>query len=500
MFASSYSSPPLVPSWERLVSAFDAELAQPEIEGIPIGSTLTDILIVDYINGGGRWGMAQRWLDGLRWWKRYFHAPRGSEDGLAQTSGRILVTWRSSTSRVDELILPMLQALTFERCTVVYENSNVLQRLPLGVDSVDLKKALCYDRRNWLAAFRRCWPQWRSRVYQLSKSFGLPRGVADRLALCIIVNSQMALGCLDFLKRCRPAAVVTDYDRARLSSCLVLAAASLGIPTFSLQHGVMGENAVGYVPVLADKMFCWSELHRTIVTEAGQNPANLAIGGCPRLTRAFSVDPQSARKRLQIDPLHRVAMLGTSPAAESQKRLLTEWFCRAVKQLDGVKGIVRLHPSESLDFYRTIADDFPEISFIDNAQVSLDESLAACDVVVVQRSGLGSDALIKGRLVVVVDLPDEPLGHGQKLIERAGCPRAASVEELAASLRNLLFDDAVRIRHFAAAQPYVEEFCAYFGRESAEKIAEEVNRVIGVRSRTATPDRVPESVGQKTKA
>ena len=48
-------SSPLLPlpaqSWENLVRTFDAELAQPEIEGIPIGSTLTDLLVIEFING-----------------------------------------------------------------------------------------------------------------------------------------------------------------------------------------------------------------------------------------------------------------------------------------------------------------------------------------------------------------------------------------------------------------------------------------------------------------
>ena len=105
--------------------------------------------------------------------------------------------------------------------------------------------AVAHDRGRWHPAFRRCWPKWRSRVQSLSQTFGLPRGGVERLSLDILVNSQLAVGCLQFLERCRPAAVVTDHDRARLPSCLVLAARSLGIPAFSLQHGVLGRRCRG---------------------------------------------------------------------------------------------------------------------------------------------------------------------------------------------------------------------------------------------------------------
>ncbi|MGO9114898.1 MAG: hypothetical protein ACLP9L_37275 [Thermoguttaceae bacterium] len=464
--------------WENLVRAFDAELAEPEIEGIPIGSTLTDLLVIEFINGCGQWGVAQRCLDRLRWLRRYFLAPHRREEAMPVKPGRILVTWRSSTARIDDLILPVLQALSPDRCTVLYQNPNVLQRLPSKTDAVHWLWTVPHDRRRWHRAFCRCWPQWRSRLRSLSKTFGLPRGAMERLSLSILVNSQLAIGSLEFLERCRPAAIVTDYDRAGLASPLVLAARSLGIPAFSLQHGVMGHDAVGYVPVIADRMFCWGELHRRIMTEAGQDPAKVTIGGCPRLTRELLAERDKVRSRLNIDPSHRVVMLGTSPVPPLQRRILAAWFCDAVDEIDGVSGIVRLHPSESREFYAGIAREHPQVQFMDNSRLSLDESLAATDVVVVQSSGLGSDALVKRRLAVVVEIPDAPLDHGMELVEQAGCPRAASAAELAALLRGLLFDEETRRHHFAAAERFVEDFCGCFGQDSARRIAASVLQLI----------------------
>ena len=476
--SSPWSSRPAHP-WENLVRAIDAGLAESEIEGMPIGSTLTDLLVIEFIGGCRKWGIAQPWLDRLRWLRSYYLAPRRSEEIVPVKSGRILVTSRSSKARFDDLTLPVLQALSPDRCTLLYKDPNALQRLPSGADAVNWVQAVSHDRGRWLPAFRRCWPQWRSCVRALSKSFGLPRGAVERLSDYIIVNSQLAVGSLQFLERCRPVAVVTDHDRARLPSCLVLAARSLGIPAFSLQHGVLGQDAVGYVPVIADRMFCWGELHRRIMTEAGQDPAKLAIGGCPRLTRELLAEPQDVRGRLNIAPSHRVVMLGTSPGPPSQLRLLAAWFCEAVNKIDGASGIVRLHPSERLDFYAKIAREHPQVAFMDNSLLSLDESLAASDVVVVQSSGLGGDALVKRRLAVVVQIPDAALHHGKDLIEQAGCPRAASPGELAAALRSLLFDEEARRGHFAAAERFVEDFCAYYGRESAQRIADGIQQHIG---------------------
>ena len=139
-----------VHSWENLVRAFDAELAQPEIEGIPIGSTLTDLLVIEFINGGGRWGTIQRCLDRLRWLRRYFRKSCQSEEATRLQPGRILVTWRLSTARIDDLILPVLHALSPNRCTVLYKDPNTLKRMPSKVEAISWMRAVSHDRSRWL--------------------------------------------------------------------------------------------------------------------------------------------------------------------------------------------------------------------------------------------------------------------------------------------------------------------------------------------------------------
>jgi heterodisulfide reductase subunit C len=70
-----------------------------------------------------------------------------------------------------------------------------------------------------------------------------------------------------------------------------------------------------------------------------------------------------------------------------------------------------------------------------------------------------------------------PLHHGLELIDRAGCPRATNPDELAAAIRSLISDEAMRQKHFAAAERYVSDFCAFFGEESARQIAVEMNKL-----------------------
>ena len=72
--------------------------------------------------------------------------------------------------------------------------------------------------------------------------------------------------------------------------------------------------------------------------------------------------------------------------------------------------------------YAPVAKRHPNVRFLRNRDATLDEALAAADIVVVPNSGFGSDALVRRRFVIVLDLPTMRLGHGRELIEQAGCP------------------------------------------------------------------------------
>jgi glycosyltransferase involved in cell wall biosynthesis len=283
-------------------------------------------------------------------------------------------------------------------------------------------------------------------------------------------------GCLEFLRAIRPAVVVTDYDRNDRWSRLVLCARQLGIPTLSLVHGVINDQAVTFVPVLADKIFCWGESQRRQLIAAGEKRAEILIGGCPRLTRDLSMTPAEARTRLGLPVEKPVIMLGTTPVHERDRREMAELFCVAAGAVQGVSAVVRLHPSEQLDTYAPVAKRHPNVRFLRNRDATLDEALAAADIVVVPNSGFGSDALVRRRFVIVLDLPTMRLGHGRELIEQAGCPRATNAEELASAVQDLLTNEPERQRHFAAAERYVTDFCAFFGSDSARRIAAAVRQ------------------------
>jgi hypothetical protein len=453
----------------------EKELSEPLFRGIPIGPSLADCILIDIVCGQRDWSTRQRWTNRARWLKYWLRPQYGCPADLsAVPQGKILVTRLDNSPRFVDLTIPLLAEFGKDKCLMLCRNDDSLALLPAGVQGIAWNSVMYCEPRTWRAEFRRCWPEWERKLRSTSRRFALRDGAFEALSLQALLASQNIAACLVFLGARRPAAIVTEYDRNHSWSSLIMAARLLGIPSFGLVHGVADKHANPMVPVLADTLFAWSEMHRQRFIEAGEDPQRILVGGCPRITRTLSSTPAEARARLGLDIDLPAVMLGTAPYRPELCFAEAETFCRALGNIGGLSAFVRIHPSQTLEFYRPISERYAAVRFFDNSAATLDESLAAADIVVMRDSGIGGDALVKKRLVVVLETHGEPLVHGQDLIDYAGCPRATRADELAAIVQHILADKQYRQGLVAAAEQFVRGHCEYFGQDSARRISQSV--------------------------
>jgi hypothetical protein len=465
--------PPMTPETIRQI---ERELSAVPFRDVPLGSALAAHLLTWLYNGHGRWGLWNAIKD-RAWFQYHYRRPRNDRTvDLRPFEGRVLLTWYEPNYRCRDLVLPVAERLGYDRCVVMFRNAEMESELPPGARGLAVGQAMDYDAASWRRDYRRWWKDMRPVVKRSIHRFALPSGVYPWLADLMVVKTQRIAGFLGFLERSKVAAVLTEFDRNFEWASLVLCAKTLGIPTYSLVHGVIGHECVGFYPLLADTIFCWGQFDRDKLLEAGLEPARAVIAGCPRLTRNLDASPAQARLKLGLDPARPVVMLGTDPFPMQQRLRLAETFCQAVRGQSSVSAVVRIHAVERIEAYKNLAAQYPEVTFLPNDACTLDEALAAADVVVVHSSGLGSDALVKRRLTVVLDAIDVPLGHGRDLADLAGCPLATSAESLREILLRLLADGPERRNCELAREEFVQRFCAFFGEEAARRIADGVRQ------------------------
>ena len=457
-----------------IIRDIEVELSEPLFRGVPMGPTLNNLCCIDILGDRrANWTFTAGWKNRLRMFKHYFRPAVGHKAASLVSGERILVAWATGNFRGRELMLPVIEELGEERI-IIGAFSETLVHVPKQFQSFSWKEAMHFNVAAWRTDYRQCKDAWGKCLRHLGRKHCLPRGFLVRLALHLMIASQYVAGCLELLPRMRPSAILTEFDRSPLWSCLVLSAKRLGIPTFTMVHGVLNEQALGYVPILADKAFCWGEMQRRQFMATGEPSEKLIVAGCPRLTRDLSITPREARVKLGLPFDRPVVTFGATMVNENDRIRMAELFCLAARQLDAVSSVVRLHPSDKIAVYHKIIQRYPNVRFFKNEEATLDEAIAATDVVVVPDSGFGSDALVKGRLAIVLDMTGRSLGHGAELVQHAGCPRVTTADELAEAVRSLLEDGPIRQKCFTAAERYVKDFCELFGRDSAHKIAAEV--------------------------
>ncbi|MBL0225449.1 MAG: hypothetical protein IPQ16_07690 [Geobacteraceae bacterium] len=204
----------------------------------------------------------------------------------------------------------------------------------------------------------------------------------------------------------------------------------------------------------------------------------LPTTGCQRLSRTLESDRTFSKDKLNLTTNKPVILLATNPIDLLDKKHIAFVYCSAVSDVDNISAVVRIHPAERLEEYQDLIDSFPNVTFLQNTACTQDEALAATDIVVNQESGFGNDALIKGKLVIVMDVLHTPLKNGKELISLAGCPSVKNAEELAAEIRRILNDKEIQNDLLIKANKYVHSFCSAYGQEATDNIICELNKLI----------------------
>jgi hypothetical protein len=454
----------------------ESELSTLRYGDVPIGPTLNDTLVINFLWGHGDWRWRRAALNRATRLRHRLHPRAGRGDDGGMTPGKVLVTWQESSPRFDGMLRPVVDNLGSGNCIVVLGGGSDVPLLPDGTEVVKWDEAMRFRRDQWRTQYRRCLPEWSRRVRSVCQRYDVPRGAFELLSLQLMISSQRIEGARGLLEDTRPSLVLTEYDRSYLWSCLVLTARHMGIPTITLVHGVIRPDALGFAPVQADRIVCWGESDRNKLLAAGESAQRIVVGGNPRLTRDLPATPSEARQVLGLSRSGRVAVLATSPDRGHLE--LAELYCRTIEAIPEMTGVVRLHPAEDRSLYASVAERYPGIRFMENDEASLGEALAAADVVVVRGSGVGSDALIKRRSVVVLNPDGELSGNDWELVNAAGCPMARTSGELEDVLRRLVADGGPTPEAAQTSEDYVADFCGLFGRDSARVIGDVVRQTI----------------------
>lgn len=232
-----------------------------------------------------------------------------------------------------------------------------------------------------------------------------------------------------------------DYDRGKDSAPLFAVAASLGINSFTLQHGVINPP-YGYSPIVADKILVWGEMAKCQLIEMGEKENNIIPVGNPNLENIplkGGVKKEILRK-LQL-PEGKNVVLAINPIRKEYNHQLIS-FLGKLRAIDSsFNYYVKLHPAQKTGDYLWVEQKFG-IKLLPNP-FPLDNFIPFVDILLTHNSGLASECLYYDIPIGIIDILPIDAGNGTELHKYYGVSILKAVNDF----NNIVVNRKDLIRH-----------------------------------------------------
>lgn len=208
-----------------------------------------------------------------------------------------------------------------------------------------------------------------------------------------------ALACARALAHWKPRCVVSTSDLFPFEHQMFVSAKVQGISTFLLQHGIIGTK---YFPFYADKFLAWGDSDLKTMVDLGASADSIVVLGMPSSDRLFDTElwkrTNSARPRsLKILILSNIRPRGPEKPVDGLASFLKE----VIPQQSGHHWTVRLHPTESDHFYRSLGKRVTELLTFAPTSASFEQTVKEADLCCTIASTSGLEAMLMQKPLLV---------------------------------------------------------------------------------------------------
>lgn len=456
------------------LSRFEKELNQFTFRGIPVGSLIGSHLNLDFLYGKFNPNDYLKEL-ALHYYIKYLPAKhiKGFDFEKHEKSKRLpILTFLSGRRHIFNMSIPVFEELGAENVFCLIKNEKVLSQFKIKPKHYAFFNELpTYQYKTWRKAFNKLWYQIEKVVSNFIQRNEIHQNYKLRLKNNLLGETRYILAfekMLDFLK---PEYLLTHYDRYAYLAALFSVAKSQSIRTYTLMHGVIS-NSIGYTPLVADKVFVWGERQKSALINYNVQEKKIAITGAPQLSKEIVGDKQVLKQKLGLSTSDKVIVLATNPTKEEFRIKLFRLFCDSMKNLANKNfiGLIKLHPSENVSFYKNIADIPANVFFDVDTNITFEESFALADLVCNYNSAFAIDAILKELPLVTINVNDKLLGQAKDYIETGNLPVAYNSRDLA-SIIDTYFNDKVYANDLVdKIKAYSKRYCLAYSKKAASKI------------------------------
>jgi len=290
----------------------------------------------------------------------------------------------------------------------------------------------------------------------------------------------------------RPSVILMHDEYGALQMSLINAAKQVGIPTISIQHGIIYEELMPYFHLpehisgknaelnfpLPDRMCVWSKKVEEYLLKFGNFPGTIpVVTGDPKLDYLPSViknfSYQKITDEMKIPKNKKVILFATENLPNMiEKELVTNTILNEIKNLSDIHLIIKMHPNEDdVSFYRKKIDMLKLSNFSIVKDVNLYETLFISDVVVLTYSTVGYEAMLMGKPVISLNLLG--LHDDASLIRKELAFVVKKKEDFLTTIKNCL-DPKFIEEHVKNAELFAEQELGKADGKAADRIVKSI--------------------------
>jgi hypothetical protein len=262
-----------------------------------------------------------------------------------------------------------------------------------------------------------------------------------------------------------PKAFLTVWDWYNLGSAGCAVFKFNKLTSFTFIHGAAGKEALKeFLPLNANYIFAWGNHNKKSLVELGVFEPNILVCGCTRMK------PYNFAKTESYQNKENLLILLTF--------LINECFLNDINDLiknysNNYNISIRLHPSSQIE---KIAPKINcnEVIFIESKNETIESSILNSDIVVLDTSTAGFDAVNLLKPVFIID--SSPIPRPQDIMKDIIDAKAAvfcrSVSEFHTKLAKFKNDENYKKELMYNIANFNKQFIAFFDKEAAYKAKE----------------------------
>ena len=224
----------------------------------------------------------------------------------------------------------------------------------------------------------------------------------------------------------KPSELVMHDEYGAIQISLLYAAKNMHIPSLSLQHGLIYDDAFAYTHniddfnnnkneldfVLPDRMCVWSERSKNaLINSAKFYPDSISVTGDPKtddLDTVKHLEDQKKLDKFKIPDDKKMILFATENLPNLKEReLVANTVLKAMSELKEFFLVIKLHPNEfDSSLYQKIANELNMKSYLILKDVNIYEIIHSSDLVIISYSTVGLEAMRMSKTVISLNLMD----------------------------------------------------------------------------------------------